>query len=151
MSARMNFFRLISFVLGFIPVIDLFAQGNPFLRPGSKSPSPPIVSKPAPPPPPPIPHNPNLEFRGYFKFEGEWHFAIFDKSINRGEWLREGEIMTDGGREIKGFDLQNEQLILEGGVKLSLKQSEKRTLPLPGGPSKTPSPKKPGKIPPPRR
>ena len=56
---------------------------------------------------------------------------LFDKSKNRGEWLQEGESMTDGGREIKGFDLQSEELTLDGGVKLSLKKSDNQTFPLP--------------------
>ena len=138
--------------LGLIAVHEIKAQGNPFLRPGSKAPTKPVIRKPAPPPPPPIPHNSNLEFRGYLKLKGEWHFALFDKSKNRGEWFQEGETMFDGGREIEGFDLKNEELLLKGGVKLALKESEKRTLALPSGGGK-PSPVKPvpARIPPPRR
>jgi len=60
--------------------------------------------------------------------------------------------MFDGGREIEGFDLKNEELLLKGGVKLALKESEKRTLALPSGGGK-PSPVKPvpARIPPPRK
>ena len=137
-------------LIGLVLFADLVAQGNPFLRPGSNRPVQPVIHKPAPPPPPPIPHNPNVEFRGYFKIEGEWHFALFDKSKNRGEWLQEGESMTDGGREIKGFDLQSEELTLDGGVKLSLKKSDNQTIPLPYSQPRQP-PKKTQVIPPPRR
>lgn len=95
--------------------------------------------------------NPNLEFRGYFKFEGIWHLAIFDKSKNRGEWLKAGESLMDGGQKIEGFDVDAEEVSLEGGHKLSLKEPEKKTLPLPGGGSSVPQ-KPPGaNIPPPRR
>ena len=80
----MNFFQFLLFQVVFIfsPIFteSLEAQGNPFLRPGSKPPLQPVVRKPAPPPPAPIPHNPNLEFRGYFQLKGELHFALFDKS-----------------------------------------------------------------------
>jgi hypothetical protein len=79
------------------------------------------------------------------------HFALFDKSKNRGEWLQKGESMPDGGREIEGFDSKNEELILQGGLRLSLKDSEKRTLPLPGGAKVSPGKPQSGKIPPPRR
>ncbi len=151
----MNFSQFLALQVVFIfPLIcaeSLQAQGNPFLRPGSKPPLQPVVRKPAPPPPAPIPHNPNLEFRGYFQLKGELHFALFDKSKNRGEWLQKGESMPDGGREIEGFDSKNEELILQGGLRLSLKDSEKRTLPLPGGAKVSPGKPQSGKIPPPRR
>lgn len=151
----MNFFQFLLFQVVFIfsPIFteSLEAQGNPFLRPGSKPPLQPVVRKPAPPPPAPIPHNPNLEFRGYFQLKGELHFALFDKSKNRGQWLQKGESMPDGGREIEDFDSKNEELILKGGLRLSLKDSDKRTLPLPGGGKVSPVTPKPGKIPPPRR
>lgn len=127
-------------------------HGNPFLRPGSKSPVAPVKVKPAPPPPTPIPLNPNIEFRGYFKLDGKWYFALFDKIKNRGEWLQEGQKILEGGREIQSFNLKDEQLILAGGMKLSLKESEKKTIPLPGGGvSRPPVKPSPAKIPPPRR
>lgn len=152
MKVRLVYFTLVGFGVSSFAIPDLNAQGNPFLRPGSKAPSKPVIRKPAPPPPPPIPHNPNLEFRGYLKLQGEWHFALFDKTKNRGEWLQEGETMSDGGREIEGFDLKKEELLLKGGVRLALKESEKRTLALPGGGGKPPPIKPtPAKIPPPRR
>lgn len=143
---------LIGIAAGLFFSVDLLAQGNPFLRPGSKPPTQPVVRKPAPPPPQPIPLNPNLEFRGYFKLEGVWHFAVFDKSKNRGEWLQKGEVMSESGREIEGFDPASEEITLKGGGKLSLKKSENRTIPLPGGGGGR-KPVKPaaGKIPPPRR
>lgn len=143
---------LIGIAVGFMFSVDSFAQGNPFLRPGSKIPVQPLVRKPAPPPPKPIPVNPNLEFRGYFKLKGVWYFALFDKSKNRGEWLQKGQSMTEGGGEIERFDLAGEQISLKGGGKLTLKKSENRSLPLPsGGVSPSPIKSKPGRIPPPRR
>jgi hypothetical protein len=145
-------FSFICIAAGFVFSVDSFAQGNPFLRPGSKAPPQPVIRKPAPPPPMPIPVNPNLEFRGYFKLKGVWYFSVFDKSKNRGEWLQQGQAMTEGGREIERFDLVGEQISLKGGGKLTLKKSENRSLPLPNrGVSPSPLKPKPGRIPPPRR
>jgi len=135
-----------------VPVVTCWGQGNPFLRPGSKVPVRPVIRQPAPPPPPPIPINPNLEFRGYFKYLGEWHFAVFDKSKNRGEWLKKGDKITDGGEQIENFDVKKEEISLKGGLKLSLIESDKRTLALPGGGvPRQPAKASPGKIPPPRK
>jgi hypothetical protein len=138
----------------------LFSQGaeNPFLRPGGNKPAPPPVVRPAPPPPAPIPRNPNLEFRGYFKFENEWHFAIFDKAKNEGVWLRKGESFDDGKVEIVGFDEKKDEVRLKGGMSLALKTPDNRVMSVPSGqPSKTtktgarpPSPAAKS-IPPPRR
>ena len=113
---------LIGIAVGFMFSVDSFAQGNPFLRPGSKIPVQPLVRKPAPPPPKPIPVNPNLEFRGYFKLKGVWYFALFDKSKNRGEWLQKGQSMTEGGREIERFDLAGEQISLKGGWEINFEE-----------------------------
>ena len=108
---------------------------NPFLRPGSKKPVAPSVVRQAPPPPAPIPRNPNLEFRGYFKYENEWNFAIFDKSKNQGIWLKKGESFDEGKIEIIDFDLQLHEVRLKGGMKLVLKDSDKTVLAVPSGQS----------------
>jgi len=139
----------------------LFGQpsSNPFLRPGSKKPVVPSVVRQAPPPPAPIPRNPNLEFRGYFKYENEWNFAIFDKSMNQGIWLKKGESFDEGKIEIIDFDPQLHEVRLKGGMKLVLKDSEKTVLAVPSGqtvPSKKPNPAitpppSARTIPPPRR
>jgi hypothetical protein len=109
-----------------------FADANPFLAPGQKRPAPPPVVKPAPPPPKPISRNPNLEFRGYYKFQGEWKFALFDKSKNEGVWLSQGEAGSDGTTKIESFDSKSEEIVLSGGFSLSLKKPEGRTLPIAG-------------------
>jgi len=138
----------------------MFGQdlGNPFLRPGGNKPTPPPVIKQAPPPPAPIPRNPNLEFRGYFKFDDHWHFAIFDKAKNEGVWLKKGESFDEGKVEVVGFDPDANELRLKGGMQLTLKDSEKKVLTVPSG--QAVAPKTPAKvipppgarsIPPPRR
>ena len=132
---------------------------NPFLRPGAKKPAPPPVVRQAPPPPAPIPRNPNLEFRGYFKYENTWNFAIYDKSKNRGVWLKKGESFDDGKIEIIDFDPQLHEVRLKGGMRLVLKDSEKTVLsvpsaqPVPNKRSSAPAPPPPNarSIPPPRR
>ena len=111
----------------------LSAQNNPFLRPGSKQPKPPTVQRNAPPPPKPIPRNPNIEFRGYYEFQGEWRIALFDKAKNQGFWLSQGEKVADIDAEVESFNPKTEVIKLRGGVTLSLKDSDKTTLPVPSG------------------
>ena len=138
--------------------VSLNGQNNPFLRPGSNSPKPPVIQRPAPPPPKPIPRNPNIEFRGYYEFEGVWRLALFDKAKNQGFWLVEGEVLE--GIEVESFNPDTEVIKLKGGLSLSLKDSDKSVLPVPSGqvkPSKSPILGKPASqvkktnIPPPRR
>ena len=138
--------------------ISLKGQNNPFLRPGSNSPKPPVIQRPAPPPPKPIPRNPNIEFRGYYEFEGVWRVALFDKVKNQGFWLVEGEVLE--GIEVESFNSETEIIKLKGGMTLSLKNSDKSVLPVPSGQVKSSKATIPGKpasqvkktnIPPPRR
>ncbi len=150
---------LASFVV-FLPGLT-FGQDtdNPFLRPGGNKPAPPPVIQKAPPPPAPIPRNPNLEFRGYFKFDDQWHFAIFDKAKQEGVWLKKGESFDEGKVEIIGFDQEANKLRLKGGMQLTLKDSEKKVLSVPSAqavPSQAPAkvippPSGAKSIPPPRR
>jgi len=111
----------------------LSAQNNPFLRPGSNQSKPPVVQRPAPPPPKPIPRNPNIEFRGYYEFQGEWRIALFDKAKNQGFWLSQGEKVADIDAEVESFNPKTEVIKLRGGMTLSLKDSDKTTLPVPSG------------------
>jgi len=161
----MKRFFIVVFVLGGGGVFlsePIFCQesGNPFLRPGVKRPAPPPVVKPAPPPPAPIPRNSNLEFRGYFKFENEWYFAIFDKAKNEGAWLKKGESFDDGKVQVIGFDANSDEVRLKGGMTLALKSPDHKVLSVPSGlpikstqPSKSPPVPRPNaqSIPPPRR
>ena len=146
---------IIFFVTG---SIFLHAQKNPFLRPGSNAPKPPVIQRPAPPPPKPIPRNPNIEFRGYYEFEGVWRLALFDKVKNQGFWLVEGETFDE--LEVESFNPDTEVIKLKGGLSLSLKDSGKTVLPVPSGQVKSSKPPILGKpasqvkktnIPPPRR
>jgi len=108
----------------------IWGQSNPFLAPGQLKPRPPAVVQPAPPPPKPIPRNPNLEFRGYYKFQDKWKFAIFDKSKNEGVWLEQNEVSHDGTTSIESFNLEKEEVILTGGISLSLKKSDGKPIPI---------------------
>ena len=137
---------------------SVIAANNPFLKPGSNAPRPPVIQRPAPPPPKPIPRNPNIEFRGYYEFEGVWRVALFDKVKNQGFWLVEGELFE--GIEVESFNPDKEVIKLKGGLSLSLKDSDKTVLPVPSGQVKLSKPPIPGKpasqvkktnIPPPRR
>jgi hypothetical protein len=138
------------------------AQSNPFLKPGSNRPVPPVVQRPAPPPPKPIPRNPNLEFRGYYEFQGVWKVALFDKVKNQGFWLSKGETVDGIDAEVESFNPDTEIIKLKGGMTLSLRESDKTILPVPSGQVKSPSQPpvpgkpvnpnvKPGRIPPPTR
>ena len=106
---------------------------NPFLRPGSQKPKPVAVPRPLPPPPPPKPQNTNIELRGFFKFKDEWYFSIFDKSKNKGVWLKKGESFDDGKVEIESFNPETEVIKMKGGATLSLKKSDGKVLSVPSG------------------
>jgi hypothetical protein len=135
------FINIIIFTL-LLPIFC--AANNPFLRPGSNSAKPPVVQKPAPPPPKPIPRNPNIEFRGYYEFQGEWKIALFDKAKNQGVWLSKGEKIADFDAEVESFNPESEVIRLRGGMSLSLKDSDKTVLPVPSGRATPPaSAKKP--------
>ena len=129
---KRRLFQFIIVLLGLFEV-SLYGQNNPFLRPGSNQPKPPTVQRPAPPPPKPIPRNPNIEFRGYYEFQGEWKIALFDKAKNQGFWLSQGERVADFDAEVESFNPETEVLKLKGGMTLSLKDSDKTTLPVPSG------------------
>lgn len=120
----------------------IFGQ-NPFLRPGSNNPRPPVITRPVPPPPPPKPQNTNLELRGFFKLNEEWFFSIFDRATQKGVWLRKGESLQNGIVKIESFDPETEVLKMTGGTTLSLKKSENKVLQVPSGiPVPKSSPKK---------
>ncbi len=128
--------------------LSVFGQANPFLRPGSQNARPPAIIKPAPPPPPPKPLNTNLELRGFFKFDGEWYFSIFDKVKNKGVWLQKGERYDDGKVEVESFNEETEIVKMKNGLTLTLKKSDNKVLPVPSAmPVKKPVPT--GKKPPP--
>ena len=147
---RISQYILVSLVFGTLGSV-LLGQANPFLRPGSQSARPPAVIKPAPPPPPPKPLNTNLELRGFFKFDGQWYFSIFDKVKNQGVWLQKGERFDDGKVEIESFNEETEIVKMKNGLTLSLKKSDNKVLPVPSAmPVKKPAPtgKKPPPVPP---
>ena len=108
-------------------------QINPFEQAGSKRQRPAPIVRPAPSPPAPIPINPNVEFRGVFKYQGEWHFSLFNKGTNRGVWLKRGQSFDDGKIEIEDFNPETEIIKLRGGMTLSLLKSSNQTLPVPSG------------------
>ena len=129
---NMKFLVLKIFLLASIFFNNSFLCGqNPFLRPGSQKPKPVVVQRPAPPPPPPKPQNTNIELRGFFKFQGEWYFSIFDKAKNKGVWLQKGEAFDDGKVEIDSFNPETEVLKMKGGTTLSLKKSDGKVLSVP--------------------
>jgi hypothetical protein len=106
---------------------------NPFERGGPKRPQTAPIVRPAPPPPAPIPINPNIEFRGLFKYQDEWHFSLFNKSTNKGAWIKKGESFDDGKVEIEDFNPQTDILKIKGGMTLSLIKSKNQVLPVPSG------------------
>jgi hypothetical protein len=115
---------------------------NPFERGGPKRPRPAPIIRQAPPPPAPKPINPNIEFRGLFKYQDEWHFSLFNKSTNKGAWIKKGESFDGGKVEVEDFNPESEVLKLKGGVTLSLIKSNNKILPVPSGlPVKKPTTK----------
>ena len=142
-------FRSILLGLGIASIgLSVLGQANPFLRPGSQNARPPSIIKPAPPPPPPKPLNTNLELRGFFKFDGEWYFSIFDKVKNKGVWLQKGERYDDGKVEVESFNEKTEIVKMKNGLTLTLKKSDNKVLPVPSAmPVKKPVPGKKAPIP----
>ena len=135
-----NYFT--GFLLCMLFTSFIFGQ-NPFLRPGSNNPRPPVITRPVPPPPPPKPQNTNLELRGFFKFNEQWFFSIFDRATQKGVWLRKGESLKDGSVKIESFNPETEVLKMAGGTTLSLKKSDNKVLQVPSGiPVPKSSPKK---------
>ena len=128
---RMKVLFLLLFIIFNEIQLSSHAQSNPFLRPGSQNRKPTSIVKPAPPPPSPKPVNSNLELRGFFKFEGTWHFALFDKVKNKGYWLKKGESFDDGKVQIESFNPETEVVKMKGGQTLSLKASEHKVMPVP--------------------
>ena len=128
---RMKVLFFLLFAICFEFQLSIQAQGNPFLRPGSQNRNPSSIVKPAPPPPSPKPINSNLELRGFFKFEGTWHFALFDKVKNKGYWLKKGESFDDGKVQIESFNPETEVVKMKGGQTLSLKASQHKIMPVP--------------------
>ena len=97
---------------------------NPFLPPGQIQAKPPIVVNKSPTPTKPKPMNTNLAFRGYYKFQGGWKFAIFEKGKSEGFWVRVGESAHDGATLIKKFDPKSEELTMDDGVILKLEPTD---------------------------
>ena len=120
---------------------------NPFLKPGSQKTPPQIVKSVVEKKQQPVPQNLNLEFRGVFFFDGEWHFSLFDRSINKGAWYKIGESLDGGNVKVVGFNEEEQKVELSGAFFISLKPASNRVLPLSGGQSnrRIPSPK--GNIP----
>ena len=140
-------------VLLFVSLFVLKAQ-NPFLRPGPDKPPPP-PPKAYVPIPKPKPQNTNLELRGYFKMKDEWFFSIFDKTTNKGMWLKAGESVGGQQVNIESFNQETEVVKLENGVTLSLKKPDNKVLQVPSGipvkkPTSKPVPKRPTLVIPPR-
>jgi hypothetical protein len=120
---------------------------NPFEKPGSQKAKSPIVEPVVEKKQQPVPQNLNLEFRGVFFFDGEWHFSLFDRSINKGAWYKIGESLDGGNVKVVGFNEEEQKVELSGAFFISLKPASNRVLPLSGGQSnrRIPSPK--GNIP----
>lgn len=117
----------------FLPSIASQNLPNPFERGGATRPKPSPIIRSAPPPPAPIPINPNIEFRGIFKYRDQWHLSLFNKSTNKGAWLKKGERFDDGKVEIEDFNPQTDIVKLKGGMTLSLIKSKNQVLPVPSG------------------
>jgi hypothetical protein len=106
---------------------------NPFLKPGSQKTPPQIVKSVVEKKQQPVPQNLNLEFRGVFFFDGEWHFSLFDRKINKGAWYKIGESLDGGNVKVVGFNEKEQKVELSGNFFISLKPPSNRVLPSPKG------------------
>ena len=86
---------------------------NPFLRPGSNQKPPPQKNtKYKPRPVPQKDMSREIEFRGYFIFQGRPFFCLFNKKSNRGEWISLSEL-TYEEFEAYEFNEQTETLTVK--------------------------------------
>ena len=123
-----------SFLLFFSSILSLLPiemAANPFLRPDQLQAKPPPVVVPAPPPPRPIPRNKNLEFRGYYTFEGDWHFAFLINPKTKDIGLKKGESMDGEQATVEDFNLETESIRLSNGLSLKLINSDGKVLSVP--------------------
>lgn len=118
-------------------------EKNPFLPPGYG------VKKVEPPKPVVQTNGPlarELEFRGIVRFDGEKQFSVFNKSENKGYWLKENEM--DAGIKVSGYDANSRSItVVKNGrtEKLSLMSASEAPVPVASSVTmpKTNNPKQP--------
>ncbi|MEN8662853.1 MAG: hypothetical protein ABF330_10235 [Lentimonas sp.] len=99
---------------------------SPFLPPGH--------NKPKVAPPPPVktngPLSREIEFRGVVELEGTYRFSLFNKSDQKGYWIKQGS--SKKGISVSNFDLENMSItIAQNGRSERLTLMESTDIPLP--------------------
>lgn len=105
-----------------------------------------------PPPPPVITTNGSvsreIEFRGVVHLNGTYQFGVFNKSKQKGYWLRENQ--TKDGISIRGYDKDSRSITLTfNGRSERLSMMEESNAPLPVATSTTPVPNNNANVTPP--
>lgn len=73
----------------------------------------------------------DIEFRGVYSLDGQYHFSIFNKKQNKGEWVSLGE--TGSTYEVTGFDEDSNsiQLSIDGKTEeITLRAPDNKPIPV---------------------
>ena len=137
-------------LLGFLGTVAFGSSDSPFANPDKPPPKPVEKGNNLPIPQkfkPPVRQNPSpFELRGYYKFEGQWRFYLYNKNDREGAWLDSDENSTavSYAGETFVFDTENKEVAHEGFQPITLVETAKPTgKPFTPAPAKSSSPAKP--------
>ena len=137
-------------LLGFLGTVAFGSSDSPFANPDKPPPKPVEKGNNLPIPQkfkPPVRQNPSpFELRGYYKFEGQWRFYLYNKNDREGAWLDSDENSTavSYAGETFVFDTENKEVVHEGFQPITLVETPKPTgKAFTPAPAKSSSPSKP--------
>ena len=137
-------------LLGFLGTVAFGSSDSPFANPDKPPPKPVEKGNNLPIPQkfkPPVRQNPSpFELRGYYKFEGQWRFYLYNKNDREGAWLDSDENSTavSYAGETFVFDTENKEVAHEGFQPITLVETPKPTgKAFTPAPAKSSSPSKP--------
>ena len=137
-------------LLGFLGTVAFGSSDSPFANPDKPPPKPAEKGNNLPIPQkfkPPVRQNPSpFELRGYYKFEGQWRFYLYNKNDREGAWLDSDENSTaiSYAGETFVFDTENKEVAHEGFQPITLVETPKPTgKAFTPAPAKSSSPSKP--------
>ncbi|MDC0157013.1 hypothetical protein OAK38_04555 [Verrucomicrobia bacterium] len=128
---------------GFLGTVVFGSSDSPFANPDKPPPKPAEKGNNLPIPQkfkPPVKQQPSpFELRGYYKFEGQWRFYLYNRNDREGAWLDSDENSTavSYAGETFVFDTENKEVAHEGFQPITLVETPKPT-----GKAFTPAPAK---------
>ena len=147
---KKNGWLLLIALLVFFGKVALGSSDSPFANPDKPPPKPVEKGNNLPIPQqykPPVKQQPSpFELRGYYKFEGQWRFYLYNRNDREGAWLDSDENSTavSYAGETFVFDTESKEVAHEGFQPITLAETPKPTgKPLTPAPAKSRSPAKP--------